>query len=162
MRESRVEREMTMKSIAGERVSGTKYAIMPPPKELEEMRARGMTQRQIAEEVERRTGHRVTRNAVTMALKRAGLSGNVRRYEDLVPWRVRDAHSRDYALTMLRAEARRRRGIEMSEDLAQRLGSWKAKLTERDVVVVYEPDTEEGFWYRPRRPGDDDLIRKPE
>lgn len=127
-----------------------------------------MTHREIAEEVARRTGYEVTREAVSMALKRAGLQGNVRRYDDLIPWRVKDAHARHYALTMLRAEARRRRGLDMSEDLAHRLESWKQRLHSEQLVVYYEPESPDGFYYIPCEPrdvtqdGEQPLIRRPD
>ena len=150
-----------MKSIAGERTGGSKYGVLPGPAELEKMRGRGMTQKEIAEEVEKNTGFRVTRNAVTMALKRAGLSGEVHRYTDLIPWRVRDRHARHYALAMLRAEARQRRGLPMSDVLAGRLDSWKRRLNSYGLVVMYEPESEAGFYLVPRQDGDD-LIRQSE
>lgn len=152
-----------MKSITRERVGrgAAKYGVLPPPSELEVMRSRGMTHRQIAEEVTRRTGYEVTREAVSMALKRAGLQGDVRRYSDLIPWKVRDQHSRHYALQMLRAEARRRREGDLPEDLERRLESWKHKLADEGRVVLYDPDSPGGFYYVAREKRDKDIIRRP-
>lgn len=38
---------------------------------------------------------------------------------------------------------------------------WLAMLEENNAVVHYDPDTEEGFFYVPREPQDDDIIRRP-
>lgn len=64
---------------------------------------------------------------------------------------------------MLRREARRRQGMEASETDEFRLGRWLAGLEEDQAFVVhYDPDTEAGFFYVPREPTDDDIIRRPE
>jgi hypothetical protein len=34
-------------------------------------------------------------------------------------------------------------------------------LSDEDRVVMYQPDTDEGFFYVPRETGDDDIIRRP-
>lgn len=160
-------------SIAGERTNrstGTKYAVMPGPKELKKLRDLGYTRRQIVDLVEQRTGHRVTPEAVSMALRRAKLTTSTRRYEDEIPWRVRQVHERAYPLAMLRLLGRRRSGIVLTEPQAKRLDSWLEKLdglefpdgTVRPAVVAYDPDTEDGFYYVPRLPSDDTIIRQPQ
>jgi hypothetical protein len=62
---------------------------------------------------------------------------------------------------MLRAEARRRAGKELTEADVNRLKNWMEMIKEEDAVVHYDPDTEEGFFYVPRQEGDDDLIHRP-
>lgn len=63
---------------------------------------------------------------------------------------------------MLRQEARRRAGGVLTEKMEQALNIWLDGLEADGVVVHYEPDTEEGWFYVPRRPGvDQDIIRKP-
>lgn len=153
-----------VRSIAGEqtsRASGTKYAVMPGKAELKKFRDLGYTRHQIVDIVFERTGHRVTPEAVSMAMKRANLSGVHRRYEDEIPWRVRQIHERHYALAMLRLLGRRRRGESVPDDRAQRLDSWLAKLDETQTVVDYDPDSERGFRYVPRLPTDESVIRVP-
>jgi hypothetical protein len=121
-----------------------------------------MTHQQIADEVERRTGQKVTRNAVTMAMARHGLSSNPTRYSEEIPWRVRQKHERHYALAMLRLYARQRRGVKLNREQDQRLTSWLGQLQENDRVVFYEPNSPEGFYYVPRLPEDGkDIIRRP-
>jgi hypothetical protein len=62
---------------------------------------------------------------------------------------------------MLRAEARRRAGKDLTETDQNRLKNWMEMIKEQDAVVHYDPDTEEGFFYVPRQEGDDDLIHRP-
>lgn len=60
-------------------------------------------------------------------------------------------------------EARRRAGAELVEADEARLTVFKQQLAEHDLVVAYDPGTEEGFSAVPRRPGiDHDLIREPD
>lgn len=126
------------------------------------MRDQKMTHQQIADEVFNRTGERVTREAVTMALSRAGIKGTVRRYDDLIPWRVKPKHEHNYHLAMLRFEARRRRGLPLTENQTRRLDGWRASLDKKGVVVFYEPESPDGFYLVPKQSSDDDVIRRPE
>ena len=80
----------------------------------------------------------------------------------LVPWMIAEAHRWSHALIMLTDESSRRRGDTLSEHDARRLDAWTENLCEGDLVVHYDPGTEEGFSYVPRRLGvDHDLIRNP-
>lgn len=95
--------------------------------------------------------------------KRHGLELRVERTPELVPWRVEEQHRWAYPLQMLRAEGRLRRGQALRPSEAQRLASFKRKLKEMDVVVHYDPSTEEGFFLVPRRDGVDvDMVRQPD
>jgi hypothetical protein len=93
--------------------------------------------------------------------RRRGLSRRINRDDDLIPWNVKIEHRWDYAVAMLRDEARRRRGFELNTDRESRLNSWLRSLEERGVVVHYDPGTEKGFSFVPRENGDDDVIRRP-
>lgn len=138
------------------------YGVLPDKTELRRMRDAGMTHQQIADEVQQRTGYRVTRNAVTVALQRHGLSGKPVRYVEEIPWRVRERHERNYALAMLRLYARRQHGKKLNTDQTQRLDSWLAQLEEHGRVVAYSADSPDGFYYVPRLPEDGDgIIRRP-
>lgn len=141
----------------------TGYGVLPNKTELRRMREAGMTHQQIADAVKERTGYTVTRNAVTMALARHGLSESPKRYAEEIPWRVRQKHERHYALAMLRLYARQRRGQQLPQDQAHRLESWLRQLDEHDRVVHYEPNSPDGFYYVPRRAEDEGgVIRRPE
>lgn len=155
------------KSISGERTarrpSGrAKYAVLPPKEELVKMRDQEMTHQDIADEVFRRTGEKVTRGAVTMALRRAGITGTVRRYTDLIPWRVKTLHEHSYHLAMLRFEARRRRELPLTQEQERRLDGWLARLAAEHLAVLYEPTSPDGFYLVPRADTDSDIIRQPE
>jgi hypothetical protein len=121
-----------------------------------------MTHQDIADEVFRRTGEKVTRGAVTMALRRAGITGTVRRYTDLIPWRVKTIHEHSYHLAMLRFEARRRRDLGLTKEQERRLDGWLARLSAEQLVVLYEPTSPDGFYLVPRADTDADTIRQPE
>lgn len=93
--------------------------------------------------------------------RRRGLDRRITRDDDLIPWFVKEEHRWKYPVAMLRVEARVRDNQEVSETDLARLTSWKEMLEEENAVVHYDPDTEDGFFYVPREPGDTDIIRKP-
>lgn len=93
--------------------------------------------------------------------RRRGLERRIVRDDDLIPWFVKEEHRWAYPVQMLRSEARRRQGKELREIEESRLEGWLRGLGADNVVVHYDPDTEEGFFYVPREPTDDDIIRKP-
>ncbi|WP_372736169.1 hypothetical protein [Nocardioides sp.] len=81
----------------------------------------------------------------------------------LVPWEIDKRHRWAYALMMLRTEARRRSGIAPTETMAERLERWLRQMSDDNTVVAYNPNSEDGFTYVPRRSGiDTDLIRQPD
>jgi hypothetical protein len=92
---------------------------------------------------------------------RMGLPKRIVRDEDLIPWEVRPEHRYNHNVNMLRIEARRRRGIEISELEASRLEGWKRRLEEDGAVIHYDPDTEKGFHRVARSKGDHELIHPP-
>lgn len=122
----------------------------------------GRTYQWMTEEYSRRYHIKITPSAFANIRYRRGLDRRITRDGDLIPWKVADQHRHVYPLAMLRVEARRREGRTLRASDAERLTGWKAQLAEGDLVVHYEPSTEEGFFYVPRRPGvDRDYIREP-
>lgn len=93
--------------------------------------------------------------------RRRGLDRRIVRDDDLIPWFVKEEHRWAYPLAMLRAEARRRAGRELTERDRTRLANWLKTMEESGAVVHYDPDTKEGFFYILRQEGDDDLIHQP-
>lgn len=92
-----------------------------------------------------------------------GLQRRMDRSPSLIPWQVAREHRWAYPLAMLRVEARRRRGENLREVDAKKLATWKKQIEVHDLVVHYDPDTDQGFFLVPRRTGiDTDLIRMPE
>lgn len=93
--------------------------------------------------------------------RRRGLQRRTVRNDDLIPWFVKEEHRWSYPVQMLRVEARRREGFPLSEIEQTRLEAWLRGLERDNLVVHYDPDTKEGFFYIPREPSDRDIIREP-
>ncbi|MFI5840532.1 hypothetical protein ACIA8K_12570 [Catenuloplanes sp. NPDC051500] len=92
--------------------------------------------------------------------RKHGIKTRTVRNESLVPWKIEEHHRTAYHLEMLRAEARRRAGVELLPEAADKLRRFHENLEETGTVVHYSP--KKGFTYAPRRPGVDlDLIREP-
>lgn len=129
--------------------------------DLDRVRAllrQGLTHREIAQVISEETGERVTREAVSVALHRAGDTASQPRYEALIPWRVRVPHMRQYPVIMLRALGRREAGGVLPDDLNRKLNLWLARLVSEGLVVDYDPES--GFSYVPRQEGEV-WIRQP-
>ena len=128
---------------------------VPDKNTLARWQDEGLTHQQMADRVQLETGERVSRAAISMALKRYGLTDETQpRYPVEVPWTVFERHQRAYPVRMLRLLGRRRAGREMSEEQEARLNAWLRWIKETDSVVGYDPDTDQGFWYVPREEGD--------
>ncbi|ATI18969.1 transcriptional repressor [Streptomyces phage Tefunt] len=96
--------------------------------------------------------------------RRKGLDRRIVRNDDLIPWFVKDEHRWAYPLRMLRTAARAAEGKKpLTEEDQYRLSNWLKMLKDEKVVVHYDPDTEDGFFYVPRQEGDGDdvLIHQP-
>lgn len=93
--------------------------------------------------------------------RRRGLTRRIVRDDDLMPWAVKEEHRWAYPAAMLRVEGRRRAERDLRPEDRTRLTSWLNMLNEKQLVVHYDPDTDEGFFYVPREAKDTDIIRKP-
>ena len=116
-----------------------------------------MTHQQIADWTYRHMGNKVARSTVSAALTRMGATDRVR-YDEVIPWRVKQEHDGHYALVMLRYYARARRSKSMTDDAIARLESWLDKMSSLNCVVTYVPDSPDGFYYVPRIASDSDSI----
>lgn len=119
---------------------------------------RGMTHKQIADEVSRKTGYPVSRSTVSAALHRAGEAETAKKYGEEIPWKVKEGHQTHYAARMLRLLGRRRAGTTNSAEQDQRLDAWLRQLNEAGAVVVYFPHTDDGFFYVAGEPDNGDGI----
>lgn len=142
------------------------YRILPPAAELQKMLDAGMTHQEIADEIAKRTGEPVARSTVSAAISRAGLSGTMPRYREVIPWKVKVGHLNEYPARMLRLYGRRRDGYSLTDEEAKRLESWLLMLDSENAVVGYDPDNEEqGFHYVLSQTGDGymdiPIIRRP-
>src|SRR5688500_3359250 len=87
--------------------------------------AEDLSYREMADRLYETTGQVVTIQAFAQALKRYGLIKEPRqvRHDDLLPWVVTPRHTRLVGAKMLRLEARRRKGMPVSEKDVGRLES---------------------------------------
>lgn len=132
------------------------------PQEFTEWWNEGRTYEWIIDQYRKKYHIEITPSAIGNWRARLGLERRQQRDLDLIPWKVEDRHRYKHTLAMLRAEGRRRAGAPLSDIQKTRLESWLAFMKEEDAVVHYDPETEEGFFYVPRRPGVDiDLVRQP-
>lgn len=127
-----------------------------------------LTRKQVADRVEDLNGGawRPSLSAISMAAARYGLDPRRNRWDRFLPWRVKAEHQVAKEAILLRKLGRREAGLENDERSDKWLDGWLIELREKDAVVDYYPDTEEGFWYVPRLPADGDgeydVIRRPE
>src|SRR4249919_2620287 len=127
----------------------------PDKEQLKKYISRGLNQQEIADAWAKETGNRVTRNAISMAMKQFELEpAHPRaRYDNLIPWRVKVEHSKAYDARMLRASARinaKKKADRLSDPDYKRYVSWLAQLKERNAVVGYTPAL--GFVWLDREP----------
>lgn len=106
-----------------------------------------MTHAEIARAVYQKTGYPVHTKSVSAALSRAGNSNPAKKYPKELPWTVREEHQTHYAARMLRLLGRRNAGTRNSVEADKRLDSWLGKLHDSGAVVVYVPETPDGFFY---------------
>ena len=120
----------------------------------------GRTYQWMVEEY-RRKYHIDTTISMWAALRRRhGIGARIVRDDALIPWAVKSEHRHAHAVSMLRAEARKRAGRKLTPKMAEMLAAWLRGLATNGTVVHY--DTDEGWRYVPRREEDTDLIRVPE
>lgn len=120
-------------------------------------REQGLTHQQMAERIEKETGYPVSRSTVSAMFSRYGETTQpLHKYTEEVPWRVRQEHATHYAVRMLRLLGRKRAGEVLTPANEGRLNTWLRQLEDIGAVVVYVPDTDEGFFYvagEPDAPG---------
>lgn len=111
----------------------------------------------------RRKYHVETTISMWSALRRRnGIDTRIVRDESLIPWAVSAEHRHAHAVSMLRAEARRRAGRTLTPQMEEMVNAWLEGLARDDLVVHYDPDTRGGWSYVPRRVDvDRDLICEP-
>jgi hypothetical protein len=70
----------------------------------------------------------------------------------------KDSHHNSYSAKRLTEWLRWRLGDELSEDQIKRAKAWERRLHRDGTVLCYDPDTEEGWYYRPRLKIDGRLV----
>lgn len=109
--------------------------------------AEGLTHQQMADRVFEQTGHRVTRAAISVALMSYGMTTPKPRYKDTIPWRVRTIHGKTYPVRMLRLLGKRRMSLDLTADDNRRLDTWLGELRTQQLIVAYDPDSDQGCHY---------------
>lgn len=123
----------------------------------------GKTYQWIVDEYLRKYNIETTISMWAAIRRRHGIDNRIVRDDDLIPWAVKPEHRHSHAVSMLRAEARRRAGKTLTPLMEEMLNAWLNGLRRDNTVIHYEPDTDEGWWYVARRAGIDmDLIREPD
>jgi hypothetical protein len=135
---------------------------MPSDSTLEKWLEEGLSHKGIQERIKQQTGEEVALSTVSGHLSRIGLANRVR-YDEFIPWgRISLDHNHAYQLTMLRIGARLKKGLPVRPLDKNRFEDWAAQLKEKGVVVHYEYDSPDGFYYVPARKGvDNGLVREP-
>lgn len=120
----------------------------------------GATQQEVAD----RFG--VTQAAVSANIKRGNIKIEYPNQTEgrAVPWHpIRPEHRDRYLIRMLRAAYRREQGLKSAPVLEAMLDKFLQAAEERDFVIDYDPDTEEGFFRVERRRGiDTGLVKDPD
>lgn len=124
---------------------------------------KGWTYQQMREKYREKYGIETSLSLWSSFRKRHGLPRRIERNEDMIPWAVKPEHRHRHAAAMLRTANRLNKSLPVGESALRAYRTWIVSLEEQDAVVHYDPDTEEGFFYVPRRPNiDKGLIREPE
>lgn len=123
----------------------------------------GRTYREMSEEYLEKYNLEVSPTMFSNFRSRHGLDGRIVRNDQLIPWKILPQHRYAWSANMLRAEGRKRAGRTLSPAESDQLAGWHRTLEREGAVVHYDPDTEQGFFLVPPRPGiDTDLIRVPD
>lgn len=143
----------------------TRRGVLSAPDKtwLQRQARRGLTQKQMVDAWEEESGLRVSRSAIAMAMSRHGVEAAKPRprYDDMLPWHVLDEHKYNAQARLLRLEGRRRKGGKLTERELKWLTTWRRELEVNNAVVIYDPQTDEGFHWVQRLDSDDDVIRRP-
>ena len=121
--------------------------IVPDKNTLQRWIDEGLTHQQMADRVFEMKGQRVSRNAISAAMKRYGLSKEGARYAEEIPWRVNNLHAKAFQLRMLRLLGRRRTGRELTSAESKQLREWLKRLSDESAIVAYDPDSDRGLVY---------------
>lgn len=129
--------------------------ILPTSDVLRRLRREGKTYAEIADM------YGVTKGAVYLSCREAGLTSPRPSYKDTLPWRVRTDHLHAYPAMMLRLYGRRQqgRGDTIPAQKARMLDRWLVEMRTHGLMVIYDPEIPSnpasrngGFAYVPRTP----------
>lgn len=121
--------------------------LVPDKNTLQKWLKEGLTHQQMADRVFEQTGNKITRNAISNAMARHGLAGELPRYTETIPWKVKVGHAKAYPLRMLRLLGRRMQGGKLNKTETSALDNWLAKMEDEEAIVAYDPESDAGFFY---------------
>lgn len=135
---------------------------LPDSATLRRLRANGFTQKDIA------NTYGVTDGAVWKALQRAGYTEPQATYKDILPWDIADEHKTTAVMDRFRSLVKQKNGGVLRREDELLLNRWLHDLEVNGLVVSYHPEapansasTKGGFYYVPKSPEDDWIIRRP-
>lgn len=121
----------------------------------------GLTATEIVDYLRMHMGIELTTSALTMWRKRRGLDRKPA-HPKRIPWKIRPEHSTTVQAQAIRAASRRAEGLAVDAERSRILAHWEGLLYPKGLVIHYDADTDEGWWYVPARPGIDlGLVREP-
>ena len=86
-------------------------------------------------------------------------------YAEYIPWKIARRHETDPILRCLRLNARAATGGELTSSEQRELASFQAfcdtGVPDGPVVVTYDRNDVDGFWFVPAKAGDVNYIRRP-
>lgn len=136
---------------------------LPDSATLRRLRASGLTQKDIG-----RT-YGVSNSAVWKALQRAGYAEPQATYKDVLPWNISDEHKTTAVMDRFRSLVKQQNGGVLRREDELLLNRWLHDLEVNGLVVNYHPaapansaSTKGGFYYVPKSPDDDWIIRRPQ
>lgn len=135
---------------------------LPDSTTLLRLRRQGFTQKEIAET------YGASESAVWKALMRAGFIEPTITYKDILPWDIAKEHKATAIMERFRSIVKQRKKATLRPDEQIMLDNWLADLEANNLVVNYHPEapansasSKGGFYYVPRTPEDDWIIRRP-
>jgi hypothetical protein len=123
-------------------------------KQVEQLLRSGWTQGRVVEWYKGK-GIDVTQSAISQAISAGRIKVDTNRNAGAIPWKLKPEHRHLHAARMLRTLARMEAGREIGVSLQKQVKTWREGLELENSVITYDPDTPEGFWRVPRRPGID-------
>jgi hypothetical protein len=121
---------------------------------VEQLLRSGWTQGQVVKWYAEQ-GVKVTQSAISQAISSGRIKVDTNRNSGAIPWTLKPEHRHLHAARMLRTLARQEAGREIGPSLRTQVKTWKEGLELENSVITYDPETPEGFWRVPRRPGID-------
>ena len=129
-----------------------------PDFKVRQMLRAGHTHKEIVEALAREDYITVTPQAISAWARRNGFD-TPSRARTGYPWRIAPEHRQMLPVRAIQWWTRQEAGEVLPAGAKRRLDAVLEKLDAADAVFHYDPDTIEGWWTVPRRPGDHRMCR---